>query len=110
MHAQSAARFASHAVAMGLTLLIGLSPQTVFADATDSPTHDSLQKVVARNALLRIDQNRTKVVDRIVAQWGDTLAGDVAGLDQDDLRAVLNGLRSDHLLAASLARNVDGLS
>ena len=61
------------------------------------------------NALLAIDQNRATVVDRIVANWGDALVQSGAGLNQDQLREVLNGLRADHLLAASLAGTLTGL-
>jgi hypothetical protein len=58
---------------------------------------------------LSIDQNRTTVVDRVVAAWGDALVAVDVGLTKDELRTVLNGLRSDQLLAASLAGSLDGL-
>lgn len=64
---------------------------------------------VSPNALLVIDQNRATVVDRIVANWGDALAQSGAGLTPDQMREVLNGLRADHLLAASLAGTLTGL-
>lgn len=64
---------------------------------------------IVPNPLLTIDQNRTAVVDRIVADWGDALANSEAGLDATQLRAILSALRSDHLLAASLAGSLGGL-
>src|SRR5438128_4704886 len=64
---------------------------------------------IAPSALLTIDQNRSTVVDRIVSQWGDRLARSNAGLSSEQLREILSGLRSDHLLAASLAGSVAGL-
>ena len=61
------------------------------------------------SALLAIDQNRTTVIDRIVTQWGGSLAQSSAALPAEQLRTLLSGLRADHLLAASLAGNLDGL-
>jgi len=66
------------------------------------------QRVVP-SALLTIDHNRTTVVERIVGEWGDRLARSNAGIDAAQLREILSGLRSDHLLAASLAGSVEGL-
>src|SRR5262245_10364682 len=63
----------------------------------------------APHPLLTIDQNRATVVDRVVANWGDALVGADAGLGKEELRALLTGLRSDQLLAASLAGSLDGL-
>ena len=42
-------------------------------------------------------------------QWGEALAYSGAGVSRPQLREMLMGLRADHLLAASLAGNVDGL-
>src|SRR6266581_3698489 len=64
---------------------------------------------IVPSALLTIDQNRSTVVDRIVNEWGDRLAMSNAGISTTQLRQILNGLRSDHLLAASLAGSVEGL-
>ena len=61
------------------------------------------------DALLSIDQHRATVIDRIVTQWGDQLATSSAALKPDQLRTMLNGLRADDLLAASLAGTLDGL-
>jgi len=63
----------------------------------------------APSPLLAIDQNRVTVVDHIVARWGEPLAQSGAGLDAVQLRSMLSALRSDHLLAASLAGTLDGL-
>jgi hypothetical protein len=61
------------------------------------------------DALLTIDQNRSTVVDRIVADWGDALARSNAGIDRAQLRQILERMRADHLLAASLAGSLEGL-
>ena len=61
------------------------------------------------NPLLAIDQNRVTVVDRIVREWGESLTWSNAGINNVQLREMLMGLRADHLLAASLAGNLDGL-
>ena len=64
---------------------------------------------VVPNALLTIDQNRATVIERIVGEWGDLLESSSAGISTGQLRHILSGLRSDHLLAASLAGSLDGL-
>ena len=64
---------------------------------------------IAPSALLTIDQNRATVVERIVGEWADRLASSNAGISAPQLREILSGLRSDHLLAASLAASVEGL-
>ncbi|MFO1305935.1 MAG: hypothetical protein U1F54_19595 [Burkholderiales bacterium] len=61
------------------------------------------------NALLAIDQNRSVVVDRIVATYGARLEQSGAGVTQDQLRTMLQGLRADELLAASLAGSLSDL-
>src|SRR5438552_10099865 len=64
---------------------------------------------IVPSALLTIDQNRAPVVERIVGEWGDRLATSNASVSTAQLREILSGLRSDHLLAASLAGSVEGL-
>jgi len=64
---------------------------------------------IVPSALLTIDQNRATVVERIVGEWGDRLATSNASVSTAQLREILSGLRSDHLLAASLAGSVEGL-
>jgi endosialidase-like protein len=61
------------------------------------------------SALLAVDQHRATVIDRIVAQWGEPLVQSRSGVDAQQLRVMLAGLRADHLLAASLAGTLDGL-
>ncbi|HET8875435.1 MAG TPA: hypothetical protein VFO53_03820, partial [Casimicrobiaceae bacterium] len=61
------------------------------------------------NALLAIDQHRATVIERIVSQWGDSLAPAGTVLDMAELRTSLATLRADHLLAASLAGSADGV-
>jgi hypothetical protein len=61
------------------------------------------------DALLSIDQNRATVVDRIVTDWSEAFAKSNAGIDASQLRTLLQGMRADHLLAASLAGSLDGL-
>src|SRR5207253_4616308 len=68
----------------------------------------SAQHIVP-SALLTLDQNRATVVERIVGEWGERLARSNAGISAPQLREILSGLRSDHLLAASLAGSVEGL-
>ena len=53
--------------------------------------------------------NPLLAVDRVVADWGDALVSSGAGLNAQQLHSMLYGLRSDHLLAASLAGSLDGL-
>jgi len=61
------------------------------------------------DSLLAVDQNRPTVIERIVAEWGVELAQSGAGIDQSRLRLMLESLRADHLLAASLAGSLSGL-
>ena len=61
------------------------------------------------NALLTIDQNRSVLVDRIVATFGARLQASDAGISQEQLRSMLNSLRADDLLTASLAGSLSGL-
>jgi hypothetical protein len=69
---------------------------------------ESTMRIVP-NALLSIDQNRTTVIDRIVTEWGEALANSNAGISVDELRTTLQSMRSDYLLAASVAGSLDGL-
>ena len=61
------------------------------------------------NALLTIDQNRNVLVDRIVATFGARLQASDAGISQEQLRSMLQSLRADDLLTASLAGSLSGL-
>jgi hypothetical protein len=76
------------------------------------PAHAEEQGASVRavpSALLSIDQNRATVVDRIVADWGQQLAATPAAISPSQLREVLMAMRSDYLLAASVAGSLDGL-
>jgi hypothetical protein len=64
---------------------------------------------VGANALLAIDQHRATVIDRIVSQWGESLAQSDTALDVAHLRLMLETLRADDLLAASLSGTVKGV-
>jgi hypothetical protein len=96
--------FASVAIAAGLlpSLLNLAMAATLLAD-------DPLLASAQPSALLSVDQNRTTVIERIVGQWGVPLEQSSAGLSRDQLRTMLQGLRADHLLAASLAGSLPGL-
>ena len=61
------------------------------------------------NALLTIDQNRSVLVDRIVTTYGMRLEQSGSGVSQEQLRGLLQGLRADELLAASLAGSLSDL-
>jgi hypothetical protein len=63
----------------------------------------------AADALLAIDQHRASVIEKIVTAWGPPLALSSAQIPIDELRTLLEGLRADHLLAASLAGTLDGV-
>lgn len=60
-------------------------------------------------ALLAIDQNRATLVDRIVREWGVSIAQLPDGITPDQLREVLSAMRADQLLAANLAGSPEGL-
>jgi len=64
---------------------------------------------IRSETLLAIDQDRAAVIERIVDRFGGELAKSGAGIDAAQLRAVLQRLRADHLLAASVAGSVDAL-
>ena len=89
--------------AVALVLLTSI----VFANRSHAHGDAALQYVPS--PLLAIDQNRATVIDRIVTQWSTLLERSGAGLSGEQLRAMLAGLRSDYLLAASLAGTLEGL-
>ena len=78
-------------------------------DAMPAQTTPTIGGATAPNPLLTIDQNRTTVIDRIVTEWGIPLEQSGAGFTRDQLRTMLQNLRADHLLAASLAGSLPGL-
>lgn len=95
------------AFAFGLVAALFIPAPAAAIDVKD--VRPSQPLAIQSSPLLSIDQNRSTVVERIVSYWGDVLAGSDAGLDKEQLRALLTGLRSDHLLATSLAGTLDGL-
>src|SRR5947207_1756444 len=60
----------------------------------------SRQNLEAGQALLAIETHRAAIIDRLLIDYAQVLAQ--RGLDADALRATLNGLRADQLLAATL--------
>ena len=87
--------FAAALIALGVALL------PVATNASDLN--------LAPSPLLTIDQNRSTVVERVATQWGDLLATSGTGLTKEQLQTLLTGLRSDQLLAVSLAGSLEGL-
>jgi len=82
----------------------------VAADGTTIAAPGAMREpAVAPSPLVAIDRNRATIVERIAADWGDALSRSGAGVDADQLRTLLAGLRADHLLAASLAGSLEGL-
>ncbi len=65
--------------------------------------------VVKPDSLLAVDQNRSTIIDGVVAAWGAQLEQSGAGLSSAQLRTMLQSLRADQLLAASMAGSLSGL-
>jgi len=82
------------AVGISVTLLLGA--EGAFAQ---------VRTIDSTDPLLAIEQNRASVVQRIVSEWVDVLPALPTGrrLTREQLGDALAGLRSDRLLAASLA-------
>ena len=62
-------------------------------------------KELRADSLLAVDRNRSAVIEQIVTQF----KGGFARGQEQVVRETLSTLRADHLLAASLAPNLDGL-
>jgi hypothetical protein len=88
-----------------LAFLLGL-PFTITAAGADD-TVAITQRAIG-SSLLSVDQHRETIVDGIVAQWGDKISATTA-MGPAQLREALFALRSDRLLAASLAGTADAL-
>jgi hypothetical protein len=88
-----------------VSIAVAMALWCASAAAADTSTLASAQP----SALLTVDQNRTTVIERIVGQWGAPLERSGAGLSSAQLRIMLQGLRADHLLTASLAGSLPGL-
>ena len=61
------------------------------------------------DTLLAIDANRASVIEGIVYTWGPAFEQAANGLSTDALRARLQKLRADQLLAASIAGSFAGI-
>ncbi len=79
------------------------------AELPDAATTPAMNALRVPSALLAIDQHRASVIDRIVREWSVPLEASGAGIDREQLRAMLQSLRADDLLAASLAGTLSGL-
>ena len=90
-------------------MLMATAPRTHAAEHSATAGQDQPAINAHPNPLLSIDQNRNTVVDRVVDEWGDALEAAHAGVDKSQLRTLLEGLRADQLLAASLAGSLEGL-
>jgi hypothetical protein len=64
---------------------------------------------VKPDTLLAIDSNRATVVEGIVNTWGATPEDAGVGISRAELRVMLQKLRADQLLAASVAGSASGL-
>ncbi|MEO8740399.1 MAG: hypothetical protein ABI537_11950, partial [Casimicrobiaceae bacterium] len=85
-----------HAFALGLVVCIAASTANAAA-------------VIKPDSLLAVDQNRSTIIDGVVAAWGAQLEQSGAGLNSAQLRTMLQSLRADQLLAASMAGSLSGL-
>jgi hypothetical protein len=92
----------STAICVALALPAGMA---IAADPGTSLSPAALKA----NPLLAIDANRGTIIDQIVAKWGPALAQSGAGITTDQFRTMLEGLRADSLLAASLTGSLSGL-
>lgn len=94
------------ALVCAVSLLLGLP---LVAAAEDAATASASGIAAEASSLLSVDQNRATIVERILGEWGDKVAAMSPGLSRTQLRDALFALRSDQLLAASLAGSADGL-
>ena len=79
------------------------------ATAAEPPAVVTVDPNGVVSSLLSIDQNRGTIVDRIMREWGDSVTASNPRLSRSQLREALFAMRSDQLLAASLAGSADGL-
>ena len=61
------------------------------------------------DTLLAIDANRASVIEGIVYTWGPAFEQAANGMSSDALRSLLQKLRADQLLAASVAGSFAGI-
>lgn len=105
------ATFPRAAARRGAAVALALLAPLYAAAAPQAPVREGASAAdrVQASPLLAIDRNRATVIDRIVGQWGSALTRSGAGLDDAQLRVLLDGMRADQLLAASLAGSLEGL-
>ena len=102
----STASLTSRVFAASLVVAFAAMAVVPSAGLAQEPS-DGLRAVPS--ALLTIDQNRSTVVDRIVAEWGREIAASNAGISVEQLRSMLQGMRADYLLAATVSGSLEGL-
>jgi hypothetical protein len=78
---------------------------TTFAFYALAATCVSAQDTTKPDALLAVDMNRSAIVEKISAAWGDELPL----AKRDAFKAKLGALRADRLLSASMTGNFDGV-
>ena len=72
-------------------------------------TSTSAPAPIKPDGLLAVDLNRSTIIDGVVSTWGTQLEKSGAALTSDQLRSMLEKLRADQLLAASVAGSLSGL-
>src|SRR5947208_17105649 len=114
MHTSYAARHScsrAFAFMVGLLVAVAVVGPAAANDSIEAYVKASVNaSAILPNPLLSIDQNRTTVVDHVVAACGDALLSAGAGLAKEQLATLLTGLRSANFLAATMAASLDGLS
>jgi hypothetical protein len=94
-----------------LSATIAVAASTVTSAVNTTSDELSLGNLRA-DPLMIIDTNRTQVIDRIMNDHAQAIAGLAklhASATTQSFRAKLEGLRADRLLAASLSADVDGV-
>lgn len=91
-----------------LCVALGISPPLAAVGLAEQEAPAAVAEA-GPSPLLAIDRNRGTVIERIVTQWGGAVARSEAGIDVAQLRQILEAMRADQLLAASLAGSLEGL-
>lgn len=92
-----------------LGAVLGTSPLLAGAIGLSGQEGQGLATQAGPSPWLAIDRNRGTVIERIVTQWGEAVAASDSGIDRAQFRQILDAMRADQLLAASLAGSLDGL-
>ena len=74
-----------------------------------SSAASSAPAAIKPDGLLAVDLNRSTIIDGVVSTWGAQLENSGTGLNSEQLRSMLEKLRADQLLAASVAKSLSGL-